>query len=113
MATANMTQVPDMDGSPSKAWEYYEALAAAGSTKDVLVPDGVSKLSVTAESTATSVTVYTTTSPKYMVDNATATWVAWDLGAITTAATDSTDPVTAIRATQVDAGASKLHIRGQ
>ena len=113
MATARMIQVPDIDGSPTKAWEYYEALAAAGSTSDVLVPDGVQNVSVTAESTATSVMVYTTTSPVYKVEDATATWVEWDLGAITTAATDTTQAVTAIRATQTGAGASKLHLRAQ
>jgi hypothetical protein len=111
MATVKMKQVPDLDGTPSKSWQYYEALAAEGSTSDVLIPDNVTHISVTAESTATSVTVYTTTSTRQMVEDGTATWVAWDLGAITTAATDTTYTVTALRATQAGAGASKLHVR--
>lgn len=112
MAQVQMNR-ENVKGTPKNAYSYYEALAAAGDTDTVIIPSDVQLITVTAESTATGVTVYTTTSTIDMIVAGTETWVAWPSGSVTTATTDTSYPVTAIMATQVGAGASKIHIRAQ
>lgn len=101
-------------GDREFAFEYSESLSAAGSTKDILIPDDIQSVAVTAQASGTTVTVYITTDPVSVVKSGTGvTWVAWSAGAISTATGSVFYPVTAIKATQAGAGTSKIAVRCQ
>jgi hypothetical protein len=118
MATwANMNTAPTVDGGEKEfAFEYHEELAAAGSTKDIMIPDDIKSIAVTAEAAGggTSVAVYSTTDTVGQVKTGSgATWIAWGAGSIATATGSVFDPVTAIRMTQTGNGTSKITMRAQ
>lgn len=115
MAYTNMQVTPALDGGEKGfGFEYTESLAAAGSTKSVLIPDDVQNIAVTAQAAGTTVTVYSTTSSIVAVKaDSGVTWIAWSAGAIATATGTVYAPVTAIKAIQAGAGSSKIEIRAQ
>ena len=118
MAWEELQVAPTGDGGEKGfAFEISRSLAAAGSTKDIIMPDDVQGISVTAEASGgATATIYSTTDPVSIVKAAgagTVTWVPWAAGAVIGATGGVFYPVTALKMTQVGAGASKLTVRAQ
>jgi hypothetical protein len=101
-------------GAKQNAFEKTIDLASATSTDSILIPDDIQSISVTAQASGTTVTVYSTTDTVAIVKSGSGiTWVAWNAGAIATATGTVYSPVTAIKATQAGAGSSKIAVRAQ
>lgn len=115
MGWKNMDVALVNEGAQNRiAFETEVNLAAAGSSDSIIVPDEVSGISATVEFTGGGTGhVETTTDKVSTVKAGTATWVAWDLGTVSTTKQDYCLPCTAIRATQVHAGAMKMSLRAQ
>ena len=116
MGWKQMLVTPALDGGEKGfGFEMTVALAAAGDTDSILIPDDIQNVSVTAQASGgATATIYTTTDLVSTVKAAgTITWVPWAAGAVTTATGAVFYPVTAIKMTQVGAGASVLSVRAQ
>jgi len=102
-------------GDREYAFEYSQSLSGAGSTKDILIPDDIQNILVTAEGAGgATVVVYSTVDRVATVKSGTGvTWLTWSAGSISTATGTSFGPVTAIRMTQTGTGTSKLAVRAQ
>ena len=114
--TVQMSVDPTQEGGEKEfAFEYSESLAGAGSTKDVLIPDDIQSVSISAEgASGATVIVYSTVDPISVVKSGTGvTWLAWSAGSISVATGAVFNPVTAIRMTQTGTGTSKLSMRVQ
>lgn len=116
MSYTMMDVAPTRDGGEKGfAFEYTQSLAGAGSTKDIIIPDDVQTVVVTAEGAGgATVIVYSTVDTVALVKTGSgATWLAWSAGAISTATGASYNPVTAIKMTQTGVGTSKITVRAQ
>jgi hypothetical protein len=115
MAWLMMDVAPIQEGNPqSFAWEKEVDLAAGGNSDSILIPDDVKSFSVTVSFAGGGTgKVQTTTDKVATVKAGTATWVDWDLGVVAATTQDNAQPVTAVRAVQVNPGTMKLTARAQ
>ena len=97
----------------NNAWEYDDQLSSPGNGNTVIVPAGVTVISVTLGITTGSGKIQTTTNLlDDVISNTGIVWQDWDDGVVTDNTQDYTSAVTAIRQVNVS-GTSRMMLRGQ
>jgi len=117
MAVIQMPVAPCNDvGNGNFAFEFTQALAAAGDTDIVLIPESVKNMTITLQGAggANATLYYTTDLVSLVKSGVGVTWVASaTLSGETTAVCEAALITTAIKMTQANAGTSKIAVRAQ
>ena len=114
MAIRTMTRVSSVGDHDGKAWEDEVSLAAVANSDPIMIPAGITKISVCLSmSGGGKGKIQATTDKVNTVINGTPVWMDWTLGEVAVNAQDSAEPCTAIRLAQTFAGATKLTVRAQ
>lgn len=96
------------------AYEYSVTMTGAGSSDSILVPTGVSTITITIEGTSGGTgSVYTTTDTIETVTNGSPTWEEWEAGQVVGPLSGVFYPVTAFKMYQAVNGTTKMTARAQ
>jgi hypothetical protein len=114
-AYKEMSVAPSLSPTGKTAFEATDTLVAGGDGVSILIPAGISAISVQVTmSGGGTCNVQTTTDPVATVKSGSGiTWVAWDKGTVSSTAQAVCAPVTALKLVQVHAGACALSVRAQ
>lgn len=107
--------IPDYENRiDNKGFEYQETLTSSGNGDSVIIPDCVSKISVTLEITGggSGRIQATTNLLQDVLDDNNVVWIDWDNGVVAASTQDAMEPATAIRVVNVS-GTTRIMARAQ
>lgn len=96
------------------AWEANIQLTSAGESDWIIVPDNVDGVQVQVSFTGGgSGKIQATLSPVATIKSGSPVPEDWDFGEVSTTIIESCEPVSALRAVQINAGAMTINMRAQ